>query len=475
MNTPNDTILAVSTAWGNSPRTIIRISGPDALSCAKKVFTEDLLPMSTPGTYCSLKGRIDLGDQVAAPAFLYIMEAPRSYTREDVVEIHSLGSPPLIEMLMEKILRGAHTAGTSLRLAEPGEFTKRAFLNGRIDIVQAEAVLRVIRSRTDAELRLAAGQLEGRFSQGLRGVHERITNLLSLLEASIDFSDQDIRPISEKEALDELEVIRETLLEYTHRSDKSKVHSGGIRTVFFGPSNAGKSSLFNALLGRPRAITSHKSGTTRDYLEAELIMDGITFRLLDTAGLVQIKTQGDEKSLLETLTMDMTAKAVNTASLSIWVLDGSRPVEKPSLHFLQSFHQPPSDSSCILVINKTDLPLKLSIEDLPPPWQNFSIIYTSTVTGSGIEELKKEMVEKITEGCIDCSASPALLNTRQGILLDSCLDSLERASQSLKEEASAEFVALDVMDASDALGELLGKITTEDILEKIFSQFCIGK
>ncbi len=482
MNNQNDTILAVSTPWGNSPRTIIRISGPDALSCAMKAFTEAPPPLTidTPGTYLSLKGRIDLLENHAtAPAFLYVMKAPHSYTREDVVEIHTIGSLPLIEMLMEKLLRGARTDGTTLRPAEPGEFTKRAFLSGRIDIVQAEAVLRVIRSRTDAELRLAASQLDGEFSRGLRRAHERIANLLSLLEASIDFSDEDIHLMSEQEAINEIEAVREILIEYTHRSDKGKVHSGGVQTVFFGPPNAGKSSLFNAVLGRPRAITSHKSGTTRDPLGAELVVDGISFRLLDTAGLAHIKTQKDEGPALETLTMNMTAKVLDTSSLFICVLDGSKPMHKSSLDFPQSFslpsHQGPSDSNCLLVINKTDLPLRFSIEDLPPQWQNLSIIHTCAVTGSGIEELRREMVEKIIGGDVDCSASPAVLNTRQMALLDACLSSLERASRSIKEEVSAEFVALDVREASDPLGELLGKITTEDILERIFSQFCIGK
>jgi len=477
LNTQNDTILAVSTPWGNSPRTIIRMSGLDALSCTTKVFTEESPPphTNTTGTYRSLRGLIDLGDRVTAPASIYVMKAPCSYTREDVVEIHTFGSLPLIEMLIDKLLQDARSNGTTLRLAEPGEFTKRAFLNGRIDIVQAEAVLRIIRSRTDAELRLAAAQLDGRSSRGLKKAHERIANLLSLLEASIDFSDQDIGLASEQDILNELEVVRKTLLEYAQRTDTGKVHSGGVRTVLFGPPNAGKSSLFNALLGWPRAITSHKSGTTRDLLEAGLTIDGISFRLLDTAGLAQTETQGGEESALKTLAMDMTVKAIDTSSLFICVLDGSKPMDKRSLDFLLSFHEWPNDSDCLLVINKTDLPLKFSVGDLPQLWQNYPIIYTCATAESGIEELKQEMVRKILGGGVDCSASPTMLNTRQRALLDVSLDSLDRASQSLRKEASAEFTALDVREAADTLGELLGKITREDILEKIFSQFCIGK
>lgn len=479
MDNLNDTILAVSTPWGNSPRAIIRVSGPDALLSVMQLFTEDSPPTGNHSTYRSLRGRMDLGNQVTAPATLYIMKAPRSYTREDVVEIHTLGSIPLIEMLTEKLLRSARTAGTSLRPAEPGEFTKRAFLNGRIDIVQAEAVLRVIRSRTDAELQLAASQLDGEFSRGLKKTHERITDLLSLLEASIDFSDQDIRLISEQETLVELEKIRKTLAEYTRTSDGGKIDTGGVRTVFFGPPNAGKSSLFNALLGWPRAITSHKGGTTRDPLEAELTLDGISFRLLDTAGIMgQIPAGEREQPNLEALVMDMTTRAINASSLFICVLDGSRRAEKTSLDFLPSLplNRRPHGTNCILVINKTDLPPGPLAKNLPPPWRDITVVHTSAVTGNGIEGLKGQMVEKMVGGEIDCSASPAVLNARQGTLLEAGLEALERASQSIKEKTSAEFVALDVREASDALGELLlGKTSTEDILEKIFSQFCIGK
>ncbi|MEE9487527.1 MAG: hypothetical protein V3W00_02325, partial [Candidatus Brocadiales bacterium] len=209
----NDTILAVSTPRGSSLRAIIRISGPDALPCAMKSFRESSPPSTnteTRATYRSLKGHADLGhpgSHAGAPAQLYIMKAPCSYTREDVVEIHTIGSAPLVEALTEKLLQDARADGTALRTAEPGEFTKRAFLNGRIDMVQAEAVLRVIRSRTDSELRAAASQLEGGFSRELKKTHERITDLLSMLEASIDFSDQDISPVSGEDTLAEIEAI----------------------------------------------------------------------------------------------------------------------------------------------------------------------------------------------------------------------------------------------------------------------------
>lgn len=476
MNNPNDTILAVSTPWGNSPRSIIRVSGKDALPCTLKVFKEaqPSTPVNTIDTYRALRGHVELGDNITAPACLYIMKAPRSYTREDVVEIHTIGSPPVVETLLEKILKAASTAGMSLRLAEPGEFTKRAFLNGRIDILQAEAVLRVIRSRTDAELRLATSQLRGEQSQGLKTAHERIINLLSLIELSIDFSDQDIQPVPEKDILEGLETIIKDLRSYTHRFDRGRAYSSGIRATLIGPPNAGKSSLFNALLGRPRAITHHKSGTTRDYLAAELVVNGTAFQLIDTAGLIDTSLSYNGVNTLETLATNMTSRAMDVSLLFILILDGSRPVEEV-FNLLSSLCQSLNDSNCILVVNKTDLPQKFFAEDLPPRWQGLTKIYTSATMGGGIEELKAAMVEKITSGDIDCSASPALLNTRQKILLEACLGYLEEAAQSLRAGTSAEFTALELREASDALGELLGKITTEDILEKIFSQFCIGK
>ncbi|MCP4364263.1 MAG: tRNA uridine-5-carboxymethylaminomethyl(34) synthesis GTPase MnmE [Planctomycetes bacterium] len=479
----NDTILAVSTPRGSSLRAIIRISGPDALPCAMKSFTESP-PSSTStetrATYRSLKGYINLGyrgSHAGAPAQLYIMKAPRSYTREDVIEIHTIGSAPLVEALTEKLLQDARADGTALRTAEPGEFTKRAFLNGRIDMVQAEAVLRVIRSRTDSELRAAASQLEGGFSRELKKTHERITDLLSVLEASIDFSDQDVSTVSGEDALAEIEAIAGDLHRCVRTADNGAIHCDGVKTVLIGPPNAGKSSLFNALLGRPRAITSHKSGTTRDYLGADLVVDGTALWLLDTAGLVQEDTNGNEESGPETLAIDMTARAVDASSLFILVLDGSKPMTERSFDSLPSFpfDQAPGSSNCLLVINKADLPQRFSIKNLPTKWRNLPIIYTSALTGDGIGELTSAVAEKITGGEVDCSTSTEALNARQRLLADSCLASLEKASRSVKEQLSAEFVALDIREASDTLGEFLGKITTEDILERIFSQFCIGK
>ncbi|HHT9154961.1 MAG TPA: GTPase, partial [Candidatus Tripitaka sp. YC43] len=285
-----DTIVALASPGGNSPRAILKLSGGQALQIVLEFFTperpsEGQRPIADSRfKYSCLRGKILVEGDTCAPCLLYVMRAPHSYTREDVVEVHTVGSPPLLEMLLEGLLSRARKSGRALRLAEPGEFTRRAFLNGRIDLSQAEAVLRIIRSRTDAELRLAARCASGggdEISRTLKETQGRLAELLCLLELSLDFSDQDIEPLPQETLKSRLETFHKELSCY--KKEDGTIKQGGIRTVFYGPPNAGKSSLFNALLGRPRAITSPHPGTTRDTVEAALTLRGFSFCLVDTA------------------------------------------------------------------------------------------------------------------------------------------------------------------------------------------------
>ncbi|HLA38237.1 MAG TPA: GTPase, partial [Candidatus Brocadiales bacterium] len=287
-----DTIIALASPGGNSPRAILKLSGGQALQIVLEFFaperpSEGQRPIADSRVnYSCLKGKILVEGDTRAPCLLYVMRAPHSYTREDVVEVHTVGSPPLLEMLLEGLLSRARKSGRALRLAEPGEFTRRAFLNGRIDLSQAEAVLRIIRSRTDAELRLAARSASGggdEISRTLKETQGRLAELLCLLELSLDFSDQDIEPLPQETLKSRLETFHKELSCY--KKEDGTIKQGGIRTVFYGPPNAGKSSLFNALLGRPRAITSPHPGTTRDTVEAALTLRGFSFCLVDTAGV----------------------------------------------------------------------------------------------------------------------------------------------------------------------------------------------
>ncbi|HHT9140394.1 MAG TPA: tRNA modification GTPase [Candidatus Tripitaka californicus] len=480
-----DTIVALASPGGNSPRAILKLSGGQALQIVLELFAPErpaegqklkirhLLggPMAdSQFKYSCLKGNILVEEDTCAPCLLYVMRAPHSYTREDVVEVHTVGSPPLLEMLLEGLLSRARKSGRALRLAEPGEFTRRAFLNGRIDLSQAEAVLRIIRSRTDAELRLAARYASGggdEISRTLKETQGRLAELLCLLELSLDFSDQDIEPLPQETLRSRLETFHKELSCYKKADETIK--QGGIRTVFYGPPNAGKSSLFNALLGRPRAITSPHPGTTRDTIEAALALGGLSFCLVDTAGLQQT---GD----VEALAVVKSQEAVETSDLTLLVLDASLP-ETETLGLLK-YLRPERIHPTILVINKSDLlrdapslePLNLKLLN---PGVCLPVVYTSALTGEGLERLGQEMIRQVLDGKVDSTPSP--FNSRQRLILEEALEALGRALGCVRQSAPQELAALELREALDKLGEVCGTITSNDILGRIFSQFCIGK
>jgi tRNA modification GTPase len=477
-----DTIIALATPRGNSPRAILRLSGPQAMECVLERFIPELTPgsLSEMGhRYASLKGNILVEENTYSPCLLYIMRAPHSYTREDVVEVHTLGSPPLIEMLLEGLLSSARKSGRAVRLAEAGEFTKRAFLNGRIDLLQVEAVLRLIRSRSDAELRLAArAALGGEGSRSLKEAQECLAELLCQLELSLDFSDQDIEPLPQEVFRGRLAALCKDL--YCHQRGAEGVKRNGVRAVFYGPPNVGKSSLFNLLLGGSRAITSPHPGTTRDTLEAELTIGGVSFCLVDTAGLRQARD-------LEAMAVARTRDTVKTSDMALLVLDGTSPHGGacglyrggsasggcPPLNNLSEPFCVEDNQAAILVINKSDLPQSFSHEALPSALQGLPVVYTSAVTGAGLERLRQAMMERVLSGEVD--SSPSLLSSRQRLLLEETAQALERALECTNKSAPQELVALELREALNKLGEVCGTITSEDILGRIFSQFCIGK
>ena len=471
-----DTIVALASPGGNSPRAILKLSGGQALQIVLELFvperpSEGQKPIAdSQFKYSCLKGKILVEEDTCAPCLLYVMRAPHSYTREDVVEVHTVGSPPLLEMLLEGLLSRARKSGRALRLAEPGEFTRRAFLNGRIDLSQAEAVLRIIRSRTDAELRLAARCASGggdEISRTLKETQGRLAELLCLLELSLDFSDQDIEPLPQETLKSRLETFHKELSCY--KKEDGTIKQGGIRTVFYGPPNAGKSSLFNALLGRPRTITSPHPGTTRDTVEAALTLRGFSFCLVDTAGLRETQD-------VEALAVARSQKAVETADLALLVLDASLP-ETEAIDLLK-YLRPERIHPTILVINKSDLfrnsPLiePLNLKPLNPG-ADLPVVYTSALTGEGLERLGHEMIRQVLNGAVDSTPSP--FNSRQRMLLEETLEALGRALGCVRQSAPQELAALELREALDKLGEVCGTITSDDILGRIFSQFCIGK
>jgi len=475
----DDTIVAVSTASGAGRRGIVRLSGPQAFALVQAMCmpggvgcapacsagrvpaaqdtagAERALADLPPYTRC--RRTLGLPGAVCVPAELYLMRAPASYTREDIVEIHTFGSPVLLEMLVEDL------AARGARLAEPGEFTRRAFLNGRIDLAQAEGVLQVIRSRTDSELRLALRQLDGRFSQQVGQARDRLVEVCSLAELAIDFSDQDIE-IAENAALARaIAHVSEMLAGLASHALRHAGGRPGIATAICGRPNAGKSSLLNALTGRSRSIVTHLPGTTRDTVEELLEIEGNLFRLADTAGTRATHDPIEQEAVRRA------EQAAESADLVLYVVDRSQP---PTPEDAAAYNAA-RGAARLAVLNKADLPP--AGDAVHDSFGAADTVRVSCMTGDGIDELKRRMTAIVRAGRIDASAPDFLPTARQCAAIRAASDALQSAASAARDGLSTEFIALDLRVALDALGEVSGHTCTDAILDRIFADFCIGK
>ena len=451
-----DTIAAISTPIGEGAIGIVRISGKDAVKIADVVFrskkgksSSDFRSFSTHYGYIYNKGA------VVDEALLTLMRAPKSYTKEDMVEIncHS-GIIPLRKALELVLDCGA-------RLAEPGEFTKRAFLNGRLDLTQAEAVLDIIRSKTEASLRMALGQLSGQLSFRLNDIKERLLTVAANVEASIDFPEEDIEIISEGNIKERLETIRNNLLKLLESAEGGIILREGLTSVICGKPNVGKSSLLNALLQRDRAIVTHVPGTTRDAIEDLANINGIPFKLVDTAGIAPTEDLVEREGILRS------RERMEQADLILLVLDASAEMADEDRILLSDTKDRPR----ILVINKIDLPRKIDLSTL----EGNIMVEISAKEGDGIDELKKMMERAVWSGRAAVPEGGAITNLRQKQALKNASEAVERAVESVEKDLSPELIAIELREALDSIGEITGEIISDEILDRIFSQFCIGK
>ena len=459
--TANDTIVATSTSAGRSLRAIVRLSGPDAVRIASAVFESDE-PIDQLPTYSSATGRLVLeSEQIRCPATAYVMLAPRSYTRDEVVELHTFGSPPLLAALSDALM----AAGA--RPAEAGEFTRRAFLNGRIDLTQAEAVQAVIQARSEAELRTAQAQLGGSFRHAVETLRSELVVLLAHVEASIDFVEQDIELIDEAEVAAGIERLIATV-ESLAEAEAAAPPKEGVVTVIAGLPNAGKSSLLNALAGHSRAIVTHVPGTTRDTVEHQIEIEGITFRLVDTAG---VRPTDHE---IEGEAIQRAEAAFGSAELTLLVIDAAEPLSAEA-EALWDRLTSRGGAAVVTVINKSDLPQRMSTADEGRLAHRGPIVGTSTLLGSGIEDVRAEMVKAVRSSKMERSTHAFWLNARHRAAMMRAADALRRARAALDDKIGIEFAAADLHDALNSLGDVVGETTPDDILDTIFSHFCIGK
>lgn len=456
-----DTITAIATPAGQAGIGIIRISGSNSLAIARKIFR----PRHAPTAFRS--HRLYLGNLVDPDSgamidevLLSYMKGPHTYTREDVVEINSHSG----YMLLSKVLRLITTQGA--RLARPGEFTFRAFVNGRIDLTQAEAIIDIINSRSERGLQLASEQIRGRLKRDIEEVRGKAMDILAHAEVAIDFPDEECEIMANKEGLCR---IREDLIGPIERlaadHDSRQIWIDGVHTVIVGRVNVGKSSLLNRLLNEQRAIVTPVPGTTRDVIESTLMIEGIPLRLADTAGLREVADQ------VEKIGMHLTRQKMRAADLILAVMDRSEPVRKEDQEILENCR----GRKALVVLNKIDLPDRFSPARREEIFSGLHTVSVSALTGDGLEGLRKAIVESIlTEGA-DLSCSRAAPNLRHRQALEEALACFRRAAESITSRLPMEIVALELKSGLDFLGQIIGETTPEDVLETIFSRFCLGK
>lgn len=466
-----DTIAAISTAIGPGAIGIVRMSGPDAIAIAESAFQPargaPLLPRET---YCLLYGHVvdPRGGESVDEALLAVMRAPRSYTREDLVELHCHGGLAAQRAVLRLMVR------LGARLAEPGEFTRRAFLNGRIDLAQAESVAAIVAARSSGALRASVRQLEGGLSERLRGLRKELVRLLAQIEASVDFSDEDVDPLNWESLAQGLASVQDNLARLLRTAFLGRALEMGVSTAIVGRPNVGKSSLLNALLMRERAIVSDIPGTTRDTVEELMEIGGIPIHLVDTAGM---RSDGDH---IEQLGVERSVRAMEQADLVIAVLDLSAPWDDADERLVGSL----DPASSIIVGNKSDLAPRTRVGQtvgrgrtvLPETHgRDRRECAVSALTGEGLDDLRGHIQQIITGGEGLHLEEPVLATERQRGLVSEAAESAGAALAGATWHSDEELVCEDIRGAAQALGRITGEELTADLLDEIFSRFCLGK
>ncbi len=462
-NPNDDTIAAVATPPGNGGIAVIRLSGPKSLDILRSIFkpgsaeeSQEFLPRMLYHGYIVDPDNRGKVDEVLA----VFMRSPGSYTGQDVVEIHSHGGHIVPKKILDIIF------GLGARPANPGEFSLRAFLNGKMDLTQAEAVADIVNAQTDDALKQAELQLEGALSNKILEIKDIILDILAEVEAQVDFPEEDIDPIVKSALIARAQDILAGLGTLLESYREGRILKYGVGTAIIGKPNVGKSSLLNRLVMKERAIVSPVPGTTRDFIEESIDVRGIPLRLVDTAG---IRVTGDE---IERTGVALAKKKAGEAELIIAVIDGSVPLDEDDHEVLKGLR----GKQAILAVNKADAGLSVDRSDLlefSPPER---IVHTSAKTGTGIEELKDVASTLLRGNAGRAEAGEVVLTElRHKLAIEKAFDSLSSFLKLLDAGESPEFLALDLRVALDSLGEITGEVTTEDVLGRIFSKFCVGK
>ena len=449
----NDTIAAISTSLGVGAISIIRVSGLEAIKEVNKITKANILEKES---HTIIYTYIEENNETIDEVLVTIMKAPKTFTREDIVEINCHGGIATTKKVLELLLK------QNIRLAEPGEFTKRAFINGRIDLTQAEAVMDLINVKSDAARQIAINNLKGKTTKKIKILREKISDILTNIEVNIDYPEyQDIEEMTVEKIENELDNIKYELDKIIENSKNSKIIKDGISIAIIGRPNVGKSSILNMFSGYEKAIVTDIAGTTRDVVEESIILDGIQLNLIDTAGIRQTK------NIVEQIGVERSKQAIETADLVLLVLNNNEQLKKEDKDLLELS----KNKKRIIIINKNDLDQKIDINEL----KREEIVTTNTIKDDGIKELKEKIKEMFNLEKITTKDYNYVSNINQLRKIEESRNSIENIRKNIENNLPIDIIEIDLKYIWDVLGEVIGETYQEELLDNLFSKFCVGK
>ena len=462
MQTEFDTIAAISTAPGEGAIGIVRISGDLAISIASSIYQCGTKQLEEQKTHTIHYGHIvdPKSGEVYDEVMVSVLRAPKTFTREDIVEINCHGGIVAINRVLQLVLR------MGARLAEPGEFTKRAFLNGRIDLSQAEAVMDLIRAKTDKSMQLAMRQLDGQLSNLIQNLRQEILNTLAQVEVNIDYPEyDDVEEMTLQLLREKTQQVLQGIRALLNTASQGKILRDGLKTAIVGRPNVGKSSLLNVLLREEKAIVTDIAGTTRDTIEEYVNVRGVPLQLIDTAGI------RETDDVVEKIGVERSRKALKEADFVLLLLNQSEILQEEDIRLLETT----KGMKRIILFNKTDLPSKLSKEDIAPYAQEEEIVTTSMLNKEGIDQLEDKIAGYFFQGQMNERDATYLSNTRHIALLEKAEQALVEVQNGIEMEMPVDLIQIDFTRAWDLLGEITGDSVQDELLTQLFSQFCLGK
>lgn len=456
-----DTIAGISTATGEGGIGIVRISGENAIEIAARIFkSHKNKDVKTMKSYTMMYGHIvdPETSEIVDEVILSCMRAPYTYTKEDIIEINCHGGSVAVRRVLAMVL----AAGA--RIAEPGEFTKRAFLNGRIDLSQAEAVIDLIRSKTDEGMKLALSQTQGKLSQKIKDIMEDLVKILSHIGAAVDFPEEDVEEVVTGDIIEISQAIIKKMDSLLINADKGKIIREGLDTIIVGKPNVGKSSLLNALVEESRAIVTDIPGTTRDVIEEYININGIPIRLVDTAG---IREAGD---IVEKIGIEKSREYIQRAELIIFIIDVSRKIDKEDEDIINLI----KDKKTIVVLNKCDLDIKADVDYIRKAFKSSVIVDAVIKSDEGVDQIKSAISDEVYKGNVSLN-DVYITNVRHRDIIKRAQMSIKKGLDTLESGIPIDFASIEFKEAYLTLGEITGDTVSDDIIDRIFKDFCVGK